>query len=74
VPPRFLQAFALGGLDFVVNNAAITRHSPIELFPIEEINTLLAANVSDPRSSGQAAIPNLNDDGRIISIGSAGAD
>lgn len=67
-------AGALGGLDIVVNNAAIARYSSIEHFPVEDIDALLAVNVRGPVLTVKAAIPHLSDDGRIISIGSAGAE
>jgi 3-oxoacyl-[acyl-carrier protein] reductase len=65
---------ALGGLDILVNNAAIARYSNIADFAVEDIDALLAVNVRGPVLAAKAAIPLLSDDGRIITIGSAGAE
>jgi len=67
-------ATALGGLDILVNNAAIALYDTIADFRIENIDALLAVNVRAPVLAAQAAIPHLGAGGRIISIGSAGAD
>lgn len=65
---------ALGGLDIVVNNAGIARFSTIADFPVEDIDALLAVNVRGPVLTAKAAIPHLSDQGRVITIGSAGAE
>ena len=65
---------ALGGLDILVNNAAIARYSLIADFAVEDIDALLAVNVRGPILAAKAAIPHLKAGGRIITIGSAGAD
>ncbi|WP_062018530.1 SDR family NAD(P)-dependent oxidoreductase [Aureimonas sp. AU4] len=65
---------ALGGLDILVNNAAIARYNTIADFAVEDIDALLAVNIRGPILATQAAIPHLGAGGRIISIGSAGAD
>jgi NAD(P)-dependent dehydrogenase (short-subunit alcohol dehydrogenase family) len=67
-------ATALGGLDILVNNAAIALYDTIADFKIENIDALLAVNVRAPVLAAQAAIPHLGAGGRIISIGSAGAE
>lgn len=67
-------ASALGGLDILVNNAAIAAYSTIADFKVEDIDALLAVNVRGPILAAQAAIPHLGEGGRIINIGSAGAD
>jgi 3-oxoacyl-[acyl-carrier protein] reductase len=67
-------ATALGGLDILVNNAAIALYSTIAEFQVESIDALLAVNVRAPILASQAAIPHLRAGGRIISIGSGGAD
>jgi NAD(P)-dependent dehydrogenase (short-subunit alcohol dehydrogenase family) len=67
-------ATALGGLDILVNNAAIALYDTIADFKIENIDTLLAVNVRAPVLAAQAAIPHLGAGGRIITIGSAGAE
>jgi 3-oxoacyl-[acyl-carrier protein] reductase len=64
----------LGGLDILVNNAAIALYGAIEDFRIEDIDALLAVNVRAPVLATKAAIPHLASGSRIITIGSAGAD
>jgi 3-oxoacyl-[acyl-carrier protein] reductase len=65
---------ALGGLDILVNNAAVALYNTIAEFGVEEIDTMLRINVRSPILASQAAIPHLSAGGRIISIGSAGAE
>jgi 3-oxoacyl-[acyl-carrier protein] reductase len=67
-------AAALGGLDILVNNAGIARYNNIADFTVEDIDALLAVNVRGPVLAAKAAIPHLKQGGRIITIGSAGAD
>lgn len=67
-------AEALGGLDILVNNAGIALFNTIADFSVEDIDALLKVNVRSPILTSQAAIPHLNKGGRIISIGSAGAE
>jgi NAD(P)-dependent dehydrogenase (short-subunit alcohol dehydrogenase family) len=67
-------AAALGGLDILVNNAAIALYGMITDFSVENIDALLAVNVRAPILASQAVIPYLGSGGRIISIGSAGAE
>src|SRR5262249_57797119 len=43
-------------------------------FGLDEIDALLAINVRSPILAAQAAIPHLKAGGRIVSIGSAGAE
>jgi len=64
----------LGGLDILVNNAAIARYSPIADYSVEDIDAQLAVNIRGPILASKAAIPHLPAGGRIINIGSAGAD
>jgi NAD(P)-dependent dehydrogenase (short-subunit alcohol dehydrogenase family) len=65
---------ALGGLDILVNNAAIARYGTIADFAVEDMDALLAVNVRGPVLAAQAAIPHLKAGGRVITIGSAGAE
>jgi 3-oxoacyl-[acyl-carrier protein] reductase len=65
---------ALGGLDILVNNAAVTLYSTIADFAVEDIDTMLRVNVRGPILASQAAIPHLKEGGRIVSIGSVGAE
>jgi 3-oxoacyl-[acyl-carrier protein] reductase len=67
-------ASVLGGLDILVNNAAIARYTSIADFAVEDIDALLAVNVRGPILAAKAAIPHLKAGARIINIGSAGAD
>lgn len=67
-------AEALGGLDILVNNAAVVLYDAIANVSVEHIDTLLDVNVRSPVLASQAAIPHLKQGGRIISIGSAGAE
>jgi 3-oxoacyl-[acyl-carrier protein] reductase len=69
-----MAANALGGLDILVNNAAIARYNSIAEFSVEDIDALLAVNVRGPILATKAAIPHLQAGARIINIGSAGAD
>jgi 3-oxoacyl-[acyl-carrier protein] reductase len=65
---------ALGGLDILVNNAAIALYNTVADFAVEDIDALLAVNVRGPVLATQAAIPHLKPGGRVITIGSAGAE
>lgn len=67
-------AEALGGLDILVNNAAIALYAPIAEVSVADIDALMDVNMRSPVLASQAAIPHLTKGGRIISIGSAGAD
>jgi NAD(P)-dependent dehydrogenase (short-subunit alcohol dehydrogenase family) len=67
-----VQAF--GGLDILVNNAAIALYSTIADISVSDIDALLGVNVRAPLVASQAAIPHLKEGGRIITIGSAGAE
>ncbi|MBD9477908.1 SDR family oxidoreductase [Pseudoxanthomonas sp. PXM02] len=64
----------LGGLDILVNNAAVALYNLIADISADEIDTMLRINVRGPILAAQAAIPHLQAGGRIITIGSAGAD
>jgi len=65
---------ALGGLDILVNNAGIALYNTIADFKVEDIDALFAVNVRGAILATQAAIPHLPAGGRVISIGSAGAE
>ncbi|WP_439615523.1 SDR family NAD(P)-dependent oxidoreductase [Shinella sp.] len=67
-------AEALGGLDILVNNAAIALYDTIANISAEQIDALLGVNVRSPILASQAAIPYLQAGGRIVTIGSAGAE
>lgn len=65
---------ALGGLDILVNNAAIALYASIAEIDIADIDALLDVNVRAPILAAQAAIPHLTAGGRVVTIGSAGAE
>lgn len=67
-------AEVLGGLDILVNNAAIATYSSIADVSAEAIDELFAINVRGPILTAQAAMQHLPAGGRIITIGSGGAD
>ncbi|NIJ36083.1 NAD(P)-dependent dehydrogenase (short-subunit alcohol dehydrogenase family) [Sphingopyxis panaciterrae] len=67
-------AAALGGLDILVNNAGIAIQSPIAEISAADIDALLGVNVRGPILTSQAAIAHLGAGGRIITIGSVGAE
>ncbi|MEM6161640.1 3-oxoacyl-ACP reductase family protein [Erwinia sp. P6884] len=61
---------ALGGLDILVNNAAVARGGPLEEMAPEDIDIMLNVNVRGVVLTTQAALPHLNEGARIINIGS----
>lgn len=65
---------ALGGLDILVNNSAIALYMSIADAEVGAIDAMLDVNVRGPVLTAQAAIPHLSAGGRIVSIGSAGAE
>jgi NAD(P)-dependent dehydrogenase (short-subunit alcohol dehydrogenase family) len=67
-------AQVLGGLDVLVNNAAIVLYDAIADVSVEHIDALLDINVRSPVLASQAAIAHLKAGGRIITIGSVGAE
>ncbi len=64
---------SLGRLDILVNNAGIQHVAPIEQFPIEKWDAILAINLSAAFHTIRAALPAMrrNGWGRIINIASA---
>ncbi|MFI6787659.1 SDR family NAD(P)-dependent oxidoreductase [Nonomuraea sp. NPDC050383] len=58
------------GLDIVVNNAGIGSGNPIARVTPQELDLLLAINVTTPFFVIQRALPLLNDGGRIVNMGS----
>lgn len=63
----------LGGLDILVNNAGIQHVAPIEEFPPEKWDAILAINLSSNFHTIRAAVPAMKaaNWGRIINIASA---
>jgi 3-hydroxybutyrate dehydrogenase len=62
-----------GGLDILVNNAGIQHVAPIDEFPVERWNAVIAVNLSAVFLTMKFAIPAMRDSGwgRIINIASA---
>ena len=63
----------LGGVDILVNNAGIQHVAPVESFPAERWESVLAINLSASFYAIQAALPKMRERGwgRIINIASA---
>ena len=64
----------LGGLDILVNSAAIALAGAIADIDLAKFQELMDVNVRGPVAFAQAAIPHLPEGGRIISIGSGLGD
>lgn len=66
---------AFGSLDILVNNAGIQHVSPVEEFPIEKWDAIIAINLSSAFHTIRAAVPGMKTRGwgRIINTGSAHA-
>ena len=62
-----------GGVDVVVNNAGIQTVAPVEDFPIEKWDAILAINLSSAFHTTRLALPGMKQRkwGRIINIASA---
>ena len=62
-----------GAVDILVNNAGIQHVAPIEEFPIDKWDAIIAINLSSAFHSIRAAVPGMKKRkfGRIINIGSA---
>lgn len=63
-------ASGLGGLDILVNSAAIGLNGPIEEIDLGQYQAMMDVNVRGPVAFAKAAIPHLGEGGRIVSIGS----
>ncbi|WP_174286149.1 3-hydroxybutyrate dehydrogenase [Sphingomonas bacterium] len=64
---------ATGSVDIVVNNAGIQHVAPIEDFPVDRFDAIIAINLSSAWHVMRAAVPHMRARkwGRIISTGSA---
>jgi len=64
---------AFGGVDIVVNNAGIQHVSPVEEFPLQKWDDILAINLSSAFHTIRAAVPMMKTKGwgRIINLASA---
>ncbi|MDR6977728.1 NAD(P)-dependent dehydrogenase (short-subunit alcohol dehydrogenase family) [Streptomyces sp. 3330] len=60
---------ALGGLDVLVNNAAVGVLGPLAELGLREVDRVLAVNVRGVFLASQAAAGRMTDGGRIITIG-----
>lgn len=69
------QAVAdLGGLDVLVNNAGVAVISPIDDFPQDQFDRMVAVNIGGVFAAIRSAVAHLGDGARIINIGSINAD
>lgn len=61
-----------GGVDILVNNAGIQHVAPVEQFPVEKWNAILAINLSSVFHTSRLALPGMKERnwGRIINIAS----
>ncbi|WP_068826936.1 3-hydroxybutyrate dehydrogenase [Pseudomonas sp. BMS12] len=71
-----LAAFAeatFGGVDILVNNAGIQHVAPVEAFPVERWNAIIAINLSSAFHTTRLFLPGMRERnwGRIINIASA---
>jgi 3-hydroxybutyrate dehydrogenase len=64
---------AFGSLDILVNNAGIQHVAPVEAFPADKWEAIIAVNISAPFHAIKAAVPGMKARGwgRIISTASA---
>jgi 3-hydroxybutyrate dehydrogenase len=64
-----------GSIDILVNNAGIQHVSPVEDFPVDKWNAIIAINLSSAFHSTRAAVPHMKKKGygRIINVASAHA-
>lgn len=63
----------LGSVDILVNNAGIQHVSPVEEFPIEKWDAIIAINLTSSFHTTRAAVPGMKKRnwGRIINLASA---
>ena len=64
-----------GGVDILVNNAGIQHVAPVEEFPVEKWDAIIAINLSASFHTMRLAVPGMKQKGwgRIINIASAHA-
>jgi len=65
---------ALGGLDILVNSAAVGHAGPLAELDLDAFQRLMDVNVRAPVLFAKAAIPHLGEGGRIVTIGSGLAE
>ncbi|HXZ33555.1 MAG TPA: 3-oxoacyl-ACP reductase family protein [Terriglobales bacterium] len=61
---------AFGGLDILVNSAGVLTVAPIEKFPFDAFERMVAVNIKGMFVATQEAVRHMRDGGRIINIGS----
>jgi 3-hydroxybutyrate dehydrogenase len=66
-------AAAFGGIDILINNAGVQHVAPIEDFPVEKWNLIIALNLNSAFHTSRLAIPYMKSRkwGRIIQTASA---
>jgi 3-hydroxybutyrate dehydrogenase len=66
-------ASAFGTVDILVNNAGIQHVSPVDEFPLEKWDAIVAINLSSVFHATRAAVPHMkaNRWGRVINVASA---
>lgn len=66
---------AMGGIDFLVNNAGVASSAPVGKISLDEWNRIFAINVTATFLCTQAALPRMIDrgSGRIVNIASVAA-
>jgi 3-hydroxybutyrate dehydrogenase len=66
-------ADALGGVDILINNAGIQHVAPVEEFPVDQWNLIIALNLNSAFHTSRLAIPYMKSKkwGRIIQTASA---
>lgn len=65
---------ALGGIDILVNNAAVIRTGMIADIDMDDYQAVMDVNVRAAVLFAKAVIPHLGDGGRIVTIGSAAGE
>ncbi len=70
-----LAAQEFGGVDILVNNAGIQHVAPLEEFPVEKWDAIIAINLSSAFHTMRLALPHMKQKqwGRVINIASAHA-
>lgn len=65
----------IGGIDVLVNNAGIQHVAPVDEFPVDKWNAILAINLTAAFHTTRLALPHMkfNGWGRIVNIASAHA-